>query len=102
MVDTIVYTDIVHNTPIYLTADVSHDKLSAVLTQLQNGSQTIIVHATRQLTQTEQNLPINKRESVAILWALSVFGEFTAGEQIIIATDYTPLSMQLANTTEDL
>jgi hypothetical protein len=102
MVEITVYTDIEHNTPIYLTSDVSHDKLSAVLTQLQNGNQTIIVHATRQLTLTEQNLPINKRESLAILWALTVFEEFTAGEQIIIATDYTPLSMQIANTTEGL
>ncbi len=93
MVDVLTSSDIDYTSPIYLTADVNHATVAAVLFQEQNGIAIVTARASRPLTQTEQSLSISERESFSILWALNTFEEFLAGAHTIIVADYTSLNI---------
>ena len=54
-----------------LHTDTSSDGLGLVLYQNQNGQRRVIAYASRSLSPSERNYPVNKLEFLALKWAIT-------------------------------
>ena len=57
--------------PFILHTNTSGDGLEAVLYQDQEGQKRVIAYASRSLSKSEWNYPINKLEYLALKWAIT-------------------------------
>ncbi|KAK7103788.1 hypothetical protein V1264_018620 [Littorina saxatilis] len=81
--------------PFILETDASHDGLSAILSQEQEGRRRVIAYASRRLRPTEKNQAAYssmKLEFLAIKWAISEkFRHYLLGATFTVLTDNNPL-----------
>ena len=82
--------------PFVLETDASHDGLSAILSQVQDGQQRVIAFASRRLRPTEKN-QVNyssfKLEFLAMKWAITEkFRDYLLGASFTVLTDNNPLA----------
>ena len=82
--------------PFLLETDASHDGLSAILSQVQEGQKRVIAYASRRLKPTEKNT-VNyssfKLELLALKWAVTEkFRHYLLGSQFEVITDNNPLT----------
>ncbi|XP_064456818.1 uncharacterized protein LOC135377205 [Ornithodoros turicata] len=74
--------------PTTVTTDASASAVGAVLTQLQNGHDTVIEYASRKLTPDEQKLHSNVWECIAVHWAITLrFRHYLLGRKFPLITD---------------
>ena len=81
--------------PFILQTDASHDGLSAILSQQQDGKQRVIAFASRRLRPTEKNeasYSSMKLEFLAMKWAITEkFLHYLIGANFTVLTDNNPL-----------
>ena len=81
--------------PFILETDASHDGLSAILSQQQDGKQRVIAFASRRLRPTEKNeasYSSMKLEFLAMKWAITEkFRHYLIGANFTVLTDNNPL-----------
>lgn len=82
--------------PFILETDASHDGLSAILSQEQEGKQRVIAYASRRLRPSEKNTASYssmKLEFLAMKWAISEkFRHYLLGARFTVVTDNNPLT----------
>jgi len=84
--------------PFHLTTDASNYAIGAVLSQVDSGKDRPIAYISRSLSQTEENYGTNKKEVLAIVWALDNLRSYLYGAgSIKIYTDHQPLTFSLGN-----
>ena len=75
-----------------LITDVSGEGLEAVLTQLnEEGKETVIAYASRNLKEAEKNYPITEQECLAIVWGVEYFNKYLVDRKFTIVTDHSAL-----------
>ena len=88
--------------PFILHTDASGEGLGAVLYQVQEGRQRVIVFASRSLSKSEKNYPVHKLEFLALKWAITdKFHEYMYGSQFQVYTDNNPLTYVLTTAKLD-
>nr|KAG5696950.1 hypothetical protein BaRGS_015914 [Batillaria attramentaria] len=82
--------------PFLVETDASHDGLSAVLSQVQDGKTRVIAYASRRLRPTERNEVLYssmKLEFLAMKWAITEkFRHYLIGAKFSVITDNNPLT----------
>nr|KAG5691974.1 hypothetical protein BaRGS_011365 [Batillaria attramentaria] len=82
--------------PFLVETDASHDGLSAVLSQVQDGKTRVIAYASRRLRPTERNEVLYssmKLEFLARKWAITEkFRHYLIGAKFSVVTDNNPLT----------
>ena len=78
--------------PFVLHSDASASVIDAVLSQLQNGQETVISYWSRQLTKAERNYSTIEREALAVVGAVKVFYPYLYGFHFELVTDHNPLT----------
>ena len=81
--------------PFILETDASHDGLSAILSQEQDGQRRVLAYASRRLRPTEKNqanYSSMKLEFLALKWAITEkFRHYLLGAEFNVFTDNNPL-----------
>ncbi|MCB4779085.1 MAG: DDE-type integrase/transposase/recombinase, partial [Sulfurovum sp.] len=81
--------------PFILETDASHDGLSAILSQDQDGHRRVLAYASRRLRPTEKNqanYSSMKLEFLALKWAITEkFRHYLLGAELDVFTDNNPL-----------
>ncbi|KII75178.1 Transposon Ty3-G Gag-Pol polyprotein [Thelohanellus kitauei] len=71
-----------------LDTDASGDTIGAVLSQESNEGERVIAYASRNLSKTERNYSITKKELLALVWATKHFKAYLYGQRFMIRTDH--------------
>ena len=88
--------------PFILHTGASGDELGAVLYQVQEGKQRVIVYASQSLSRSERNCPVHKLEFLALKWAITdKFHEYLYGLQFWVYMDNNPLTYVLTTAKLD-
>ena len=88
--------------PFVLHTDASGDGLGAVLYQVQDGQKRVIAYASRSLSKSERNYPVQKLEFLALKWAITdKFHEYLYGSEFQVFTDNNPLTYVLTTAKLD-
>ena len=88
--------------PFVLHTDAGGDGLGAVLYQIQDGQKRVIAYASRSLSKSERNYPVNKLEFLALKWAITdKFHEYLYGSEFQVFTDNNPLTYVLTTAKLD-
>jgi len=74
-----------------LDSDASSVGLGAVISQMQNGKEVVIVYASRSLSNAERNYDTTKRELLAVTYGLRTFRQYLLGRKFTIRTDHSAL-----------
>ena len=81
--------------PFILETDASHDGLSAIISQDQDGQRRVLAYASRRLCPTEKNqanYSSMKLEFLALKWAITEkFHHYLLGAEFDVFTDNNPL-----------
>lgn len=77
--------------PFRVYTDASGTGLGAILAQVQDGRERIIMSASRSLTSGEKNYPVTKLECLAIYWAVLAFRHFLLCQPFEVFTDHYSL-----------
>ena len=78
--------------PFIVQTDASGTGLGAVLSQIQNGCERVIVYGSRGLTPSESRYPAQKLEFLALKWSVTdKFRDYLFGGQFTVLTDNNPL-----------
>ena len=75
-----------------LHSDASNSAIGAVLSQNQNGHETVISYWSRQLTKAERNYSTIEREALAVVEAVKEFYPYLYGFHFDLVTDHNPLT----------
>ena len=82
--------------PFKLHTDASVLGLRAVLYQVQDGVEKVIIYASRSLTRLETKYPVHKLEFLCLKWAITEqFHEYLYGNTFDFYTDSNPLAYVL-------
>ena len=85
-----------------LHTNASADGLSAVLHQDIDGTEMVIVYASRSLKPSEKNYPAHKLEFLALKWSVChKFHEYLYGNKFQVLTDNNPLTYVLTSAKLD-
>ena len=87
------YPDFQSEAPFILDTDFSLDPgaIGAVLSQVQEGKEKVIVYAARKLLPNEKNYSSNKGEILAVLYFMNKFKYFLAHRRFILRVDHQAL-----------
>ena len=88
------------NAPTFVTTDASDVGLGAVLSQLQNGREVPIAHASHTLQPRERNYAVNEKEALACVWACETWEKFLLGSHFTLRTDHASLTSLLRTSTD--
>jgi hypothetical protein len=80
------------NKPFYVATDASNYGIGAALYQLINGKERFIGYMARSLSKSERNYSTNKRELLAIIFALKKFHKYLWGNPFTLYTDHRALT----------
>ena len=75
----------------YLNIDASDVRLSAVLSQGQNGSEVAIAYASRALSMPERNYDVTRRELLAVVYGLQTYKQYLLGRPFLVRTGHAAL-----------
>jgi len=78
--------------PFILTTDVSKVAIAAILSQVQDGKERPIAHASRQLNTAEQNYIVSEQEMLALVWTTRYFRCYLYGKRFPVRTDHAALT----------
>ena len=78
--------------PFVLYTDASKLAIGAVLSQHQNGGETVISYWSQQLTKPEQNYSTIEWEALAVVGAIKEFYPYLYGFTFKLVTDHNPLT----------
>jgi transposase InsO family protein len=74
-----------------LDTDASHAAIGAVLSQVQDGEETVIAYASNRLTKTQKNYCITRKELLAAYHYIKHFKHYLAGKKFTLRTDHKAL-----------
>ena len=74
-----------------IVCDASHNRLGAVLEQLNSDGWRPISFASRYLNEAEKNYSTNELEMLAVLWGAEYFRNYVLGRKFLIVTDHKAL-----------
>ncbi|KAL0200063.1 hypothetical protein M9458_003250, partial [Cirrhinus mrigala] len=77
--------------PFLLQTDASDTGLGAVLSQVQDGEEHLVVYISRKLSQAERNYAAVEKEALAIKWAVLELRYYFLGRWFTLFTDHAPL-----------
>lgn len=88
--------------PYVLHTDASMTGLGAALYQVQDGQTRVVAYASRGLSKSEKNYPVQKLEFLALKWAISEkFHDYLYGASFKVLTDNNPLTYVLTSAKLD-
>ena len=88
------------NAPTYVSVDASDVGVGAVLSQMQNGREVPIAHASHTLQERERAYAVNEKEALACVWACETWEKFLLGRSFVLRTDHASLVSLLQSTTD--
>lgn len=88
------------NAPTFVTTDASDVGLGAVLSQIQNGQEVPILHASHTLQPRERNYAVNEKEALACVWSCETWAKFLLGRHFTLRTDHAALTTLLGSSTD--
>ena len=74
-----------------LDTDASQCAIGAVLSQEQDGKETVIAYGSRKLSKAEKNYCVTRKELLAIVWFCEQFKHFLIGHSFLLRTDHHSL-----------
>ena len=84
-----------YNYGFIVQTDASDEGLGAVLTQLINGEERVIMYISRVLQPSEKKWSTREKEALGILWAIHSFRSFIIGTKFTVETDHHSLQWLL-------
>ena len=75
-----------------LDTDASNDGLGAVLSQENDGRETVVVYASRVLSKAERRYCVTRRELLAVVTFLQHFRPYLLGRHFVVRTDHWSLN----------
>jgi hypothetical protein len=78
--------------PFILTKDASKVTVAAALSQVQDGLESPLAYASRQMNTAEQNYTASEAEMLALVWATKYFKCFLFGHRFLVRTDHAALT----------
>ena len=88
------------NAKTFVTVDASDVGLGATLTQLQQGREVPIAHASHTLQPRERNYAVNEKEALACVWACENWDKYLLGRHFVLRTDHETLTKLLTSSTD--
>lgn len=74
-----------------LDTDASNDSIRAVLSQIQDGKETVIAYASRTLSSAEKNYCVTRKEMLALVYFVKNFKQYLLGRKFLLRTDHGSL-----------
>lgn len=74
-----------------LDTDASNDSIGAVLSQIQDGKETVIAYASRTLSSAEKNYCVTRKEMLALVYFVKHFKQYLLGREFLLRTDHGSL-----------
>lgn len=74
-----------------LDTDASNDSIGAVLSQIQDGKETVIAYASRTLSSVEKNYCVTRKEMLALVYFVKHFKQYLLGREFLLRTDHGSL-----------
>lgn len=74
-----------------LDTDASNDSIGAVLSQIQDGKETVIAYASRTLSSAEKNYCVIRKEMLALVYFVKHFKQYLLGRKFLLRTDHGSL-----------
>lgn len=78
-----------------LDTDASHGGIGAVLSQIQNGVETVIAYASRALSKAERMYCVTRKELLAVHYFVKYFRHYLFGRSFTVRTDHRALQWML-------
>jgi len=75
-----------------MTTDASKIAVAALLSQVQNGVESPIAFASRQMNKAEQNYTASEAEMLAVIWATRHFRCYFYGNKFVVRTYHSVLT----------
>ena len=75
-----------------LDTDASNEGIGAVLSQVEEGKETVIAYASRVLTKAERGYCVTRRELLAVVTFLQQFRAYLLGRHFVVRTDHGSLT----------
>ena len=88
------------NAPTFVSVDASDVGIGGVLSQIQNGREVPIAHASHTLQERERAYAVNEKEALACVWACETWEKYLLGRHFTLRTDHSSL-VSLLQTSKD-
>ena len=75
-----------------LDTDASNEGIGAVLSQVEDGKETVIAYASRVLSKAERAYCVTRRELLAVVAFIQHFRAYLLGRHFVIRTDHGSLT----------
>lgn len=75
----------------FLDTDASDIGISAVLSQVQEGSERVIAYASKKLNDQQQKYSVTRRELLAVITFMNHFRHYLLGQKFVLRTDHSSL-----------
>ncbi len=82
--------------PTFVTCNASNTTVGAVLSQLQQGTKSLVAFASRSLTPAEQKYSVREREALACTWACEQWHMYLYRQQFALWMDHQALTALLS------
>jgi hypothetical protein len=77
--------------PFEIHCDASTEALGAILLQVVNKEEKVIMWASRTLNTTEKKYQVYELECLAVVWAVEVFKKYIRNSKTVVRTDCSAL-----------
>lgn len=74
-----------------LDTDATNDSIGAVLSQIQDGKETVIAYASRTLSSAEKNFCVTQKEMLALVYFVKHFKQYLLGREFLLRIDHGSL-----------
>ena len=74
-----------------LDTDASDVSIGAVLSQIQDGEEKVIVYGSRTLTEAEKRYCVTRKELLATVFFINYYRHYLIGRHFLVRTDHKPL-----------
>ena len=77
--------------PFEIHTDASTTAVAAILCQIIDGRERVIMYASKTLSETERKYHIYEQEALAVVWAAEIFRKYIRNKRTIVRTDCSAL-----------